>query len=165
MAVSSFNKEKDEIDSRFVNLKFIEGNKFIFFSNYRSPKAKAFESFNKTSVLFFWNTTNTQIRMKGKVTKTSKKYNNRYFETRKKNKNALAISSSQSEIITSYKQVVSNYEDVKKNSNLRKCPDYWGGYIFIPDYFEFWDGHKSRLNKRNVYESKHGKWESFVLQP
>ena len=62
-------------------------------------------------------------------------------------KNALAISSSQSNKIESYKQVELNYQKSLDNDKLTDCPDYWGGFSFIPYYFEFWQGHQSRLNK------------------
>ena len=35
-------------------------------------------------------------------------------------------------------------------------PDFWGGFSFVPYYFEFWQGHKNRLNKRHVFEQKDG---------
>ena len=57
------------------------------------------------------------------------------------------------------------YEKVLKNDNLKDCPEYWGGYTFVPYYFEFWEGHESRLNKREVYEMRNGHWEHFILQP
>ena len=37
MSIASYNKE-NEVESRFVNCKFIDNDKFIFFSNYNSPK-------------------------------------------------------------------------------------------------------------------------------
>ena len=54
-----------------------------------------------------------------------------FFE-RSKEKNALAISSNQSNQIGSYQQVINNYNESFKNDDLNKCPDYWGGYSFIP---------------------------------
>ena len=39
ISISSFDRDKDEVVSRFVNLKYIEEEKWIFFSNYNSPKA------------------------------------------------------------------------------------------------------------------------------
>ena len=42
VSISSYNKDKNEVDSRYVNLKIIEQNNFIFFSNYNSKKAKQF---------------------------------------------------------------------------------------------------------------------------
>ena len=46
ISVSSFNKEIHEVDSRYVNLKLIINDEFIFFSNYNSPKASAFSLFD-----------------------------------------------------------------------------------------------------------------------
>ena len=75
ISISSFNKEMNEVDSRYVNLKFISNNEFIFFSNYDSPKAAAFNSFNQIAVLVYWSSINVQIRMKATVKKTSNKFN------------------------------------------------------------------------------------------
>ena len=62
IAISSFSKSDNEVDSRFVNLKFIDGKKFIFFSNYTSPKAIAFKEHNQISALIFWSSINIQIK-------------------------------------------------------------------------------------------------------
>lgn len=166
IAISSFNKTHDEVDSRFVNLKFIKGNEFIFFSNYNSPKSIAFSTHNQIGALIYWSSTDTQIRMKAKIKKTSISYNNSYFQKRSFNKNALAISSSQSEIISSYNEVLRKYEGAKENNDLSICPKYWGGFSFVPYYFEFWEGHKSRINKRIAFNIKnHDIWEKSILQP
>ena len=58
----------------------------------------------------------------------------------------------QSEVISSYEAVLKNYDETFKKSDLTLCPEYWGGFSFIPYYFEFWEGHESRLNKRLVYK-------------
>jgi len=165
ISISSFNKQIHEVDSRFVNLKFIADDEFIFFSNYDSPKASSFNSHNQIAVLIYWPSINVQIRMKAKVKKTSNKYNQKYFFDRSEEKNALAISSKQSKPIDSYCQVIENYNKTLKNIDLKKCPDFWGGYSFTPYYFEFWEGHESRLNKREVYEKSHDSWKHFILQP
>ena len=81
------------------------------------------------------------------------------FLTDQKKKNALAISSNQSKPIDSYKQVKENYNKSLKNDDLKKCPEFWGGYSFTPYYFEFWEGHESRLNKREVYEKSDDSWK------
>ena len=80
-------------------------------------------------------------------------------------KNALAISSRQSELIGSYEEVTKNYNNCLESSNLRECPDYWGGYSFTPYYFEFWKGHESRLNKRDVFEANNDNWNHLIIQP
>ena len=84
---------------------------------------------------------------------------------RSKQKNALAISSNQSSLISSYNKVIERYENQlnKKNNNQR--PKHWGGYSFKPYYFEFWEGHDSRVNKRTVFAHEKSSWRKFTLQP
>ena len=165
ITISSFNKELNEVDSRYVNLKFILNDEFIFFSNYDSPKASSFNSHNQIAALLYWPSTNAQIRMRAKIKKTTDEFNQNYFFNRSEEKNALAISSSQSKPIESYNQVKENYNKSLKNDDLKKCPEFWGGYSFTPYYFEFWEGHESRLNKREAYEKSDDSWKHLILQP
>ena len=165
ISISSYNKEISEVDSRYVNLKFITNDEFIFFSNYDSPKASAFNSHNQIAALVYWPSINVQIRMRAKIKRTTDEYNQNYFFNRSEEKNALAISSSQSKPIDSYSQVKENYNKSLKNDDLKKCPEFWGGYSFTPYYFEFWKGHESRLNKREAYEKSDDSWKHLTLQP
>ena len=118
VSISSYCKKKNEVDSRFVNLKFIENDKFIFFTNYNSKKASNFIDHDQISALFYWSSTSTQIRIKAKIEKTSIDFNNAYFKKRSIEKNALAISSDQSKVISSYEDVVSKYNKNKKTMTL-----------------------------------------------
>ena len=165
ISISSYNKETAEVDSRYVNLKFISNDEFIFFSNYNSPKASAFNFYNQIAALLYWPSINVQIRMKAKIKKTSKEFNQKYFFDRSEEKNALAISSNQSKKIDSYSHVKENYNRSLINDDLKKCPEYWGGYSFTPYYFEFWEGHESRINKREVFDKTDGIWKHSFLQP
>ena len=163
--ISSFSHKLQEANSRIVNIKSIIGNEFIFFSNYDSPKSIEFEEQNKISAIFFWNAINVQIRMKAEIKRTSYEFSQKHFMERPTKKNALAISSNQSKPIDSYNQVKENYNKSLKNDDLKKCPEFWGGYSFTPYYFEFWEGHESRLNKREAYEKSDDSWKHLILQP
>jgi len=165
LSVSSYNHINKEVESRYVNLKYIEGDKFIFFTNYESPKAAAFNTHNQIAALIYWSSINIQIRMKAKIKKTSDEFNQKYFFDRSEEKNALAISSNQSREINSYSQVKENYNKSLKNDDLKKCPEHWGGYSFTPYYFEFWEGHESRINKREVFKKIDCVWKKSFLQP
>jgi len=165
ISISSYNKQISEIDSRYVNLKFITNDEFIFFSNYHSPKALSFNSHNQIAALVYWPSINVQIRMRAKIKRTTDEFNQKYFFDRSEEKNALAISSNQSKPIDSYSQVKKNYNKSFKNDDLKKCPEYWGGFSFTPYYFEFWEGHESRINKREIFEKIDGVWEQSLLQP
>ena len=53
MCINSFDMDNNQPESRFVNLKFIKGAEFIFFSNYEGPKANQFDKNPKISAIFF----------------------------------------------------------------------------------------------------------------
>tara|TARA_B100000787_G_scaffold169394_1_gene160457 strand:+ start:1034 stop:1630 length:597 start_codon:yes stop_codon:yes gene_type:complete len=165
ISISSFSPEKNEVDSRFVNLKFIDNDQFIFFTNYESPKSNQFDSHDQISAVMFWSKINLQIRIKAKIRKVSNDYSRDYFKSRSKGKNALAISSNQSKEINSYELVRTHYEEVLARENLTICPDYWGGFSFTPYYFEFWEGDKLRLNKREAFNLVKNSWHKSILQP
>jgi pyridoxamine 5'-phosphate oxidase len=166
ISVSSYNKSSSEVEARYVNLKYIANNEWIFFSNYHSPKANQFESHSQVSILIYWASINTQVRMKAKIYKTSIEFSNEHFMGRTKEKNALAISSNQSQVTSSFEDVEKNFQktlDAMTSETVR--PDFWGGYSFVPYYFEFWQGHENRLNKRHVFEQQDEAWEEKLLQP
>ena len=165
ISISSYKKEMREVDSRYVNLKFISNDEFIFFSNYNSPKASSFNSHNQIAALFYWSSINVQIRMKAKIKKTSNQYNQKYFFHRSEEKNALAISSNQSKIIDSFNTVQEKFKKSLKNDDLKECPKYWGGYSFTPYEIEFWEGNEFRLNKRNLYTKDNASWNHYILEP
>lgn len=165
ISISSYSESKNEVNTRFVNLKFIENKSFIFFTNYNSQKSQEFKSHKQIAGLIYWQDINMQIRIKANINRTNKKFNKSYFKTRVREKNALAISSNQSEIVSSFKKVEENFKKALELNSLEKCPNYWGGFSFEPYYFEFWQGHKARLNKREVFELKDDKWNSYIIQP
>ena len=166
ISVSSYNRASNEVEARYVNLKYIANNEWIFFSNYHSPKANQFESHSQVSILIYWASINTQIRMKAKIFKTSAEFSNEHFQGRTKEKNALAISSNQSQIIGSFDEVAKNFHETLESMTSETVrPDSWGGYSFVPYYFEFWQGHKNRLNKRRVFELQDEEWAEQFLQP
>lgn len=164
ICISTLDKKNLEIHSRMVNLKYIENEEWTFFSNYNSAKALQINSHNQISVLIFWPKINTQIRINAYVYKSSNSLSDKHFIKRSIEKNALAISSHQSRDIESYDNVVKNYEEVL-NKGFSTRPDYWGGYTFKPYYFEFWYGHESRINKREVFNQIDGAWKYSFLQP
>ena len=165
MVITSFSKKNNEVDTRFVNLKIVDSSNFIFFTNYLSPKAIDFNEHPQVSLAFFWDKTNTQVRIKAKIKKTSSNFNNQYFKGRPKEKNILAISSNQSSKVDSYDLIKKKYEKTLREKKIENCPDYWGGYACTPYYFEFWTGHRHRINLREAYSNIGNKWEKSILEP
>ena len=166
VVISSFNSNSNEVESRFVNLKYIVNDEWIFFSNYDSAKSKSFKSHPQISAVFYWKKTNTQIRMKAKIYKTSEEFSNKHFASRSTEKNALAISSKQSQPIQSFDDIKAKYLATLDNKDLLQTrPSYWGGYSFKPYSFEFWTGNEFRLNKRSLYQKNNDNWDYCLLEP
>ena len=168
MAISSYNSSKKQVDSRYVNLKYIIGEEWIFFSNYNSKKASDFSSNKFISALFFWQSINLQVRIKAEVFKTSEDFSDKHFSVRELDKNVLAISSRQSQKIESYEMVKENFNKTLDDaSSIKSRPSYWGGFSFKPFEFEFWQGNESRLNKRESYSFDRVKesWNYSILEP
>ncbi len=166
IAISSFDSQNIEVESRFVNLKYILDEEWIFFSNYDSPKAKQFKMHDQITALFFWNSINVQIRIKATIKKSNEELSNQHYISRSKEKNALAHSSSQSKQIESYDKVLNNYKITLNNEELiSQRPKNWGGFSFEPYYFEFWEGSIHRLNKREVFTKNKKNWIKSFLQP
>ena len=166
-AVVSTISEENKPSSRIVNIKYLIKDKFIFFSNYESNKAKDISHNPMASVLFFWDKINTQIRIDGKIVMADSNFSDDHFNKRLYDKNITAIISKQSSKNEGYEDLVKRYEiayNEYKESELER-PKSWGGYKFIPDSFEFWFGNKSRINERIQYLKKLEGWEKHDLDP
>ena len=163
--IASLNVENNEVEARYVNIKILDEKKFIFFSNYNSPKAQQFKLHNQAALVFYWPISNIQIRIKGEIEMIAAEYSDNFFMNRSLFKNALAICSKQSQPIDSYKMMKEKYKDSLHNNNLSVRPEYWGGYSLTPYYFEFWEGHESRINKRKIFNKIDGSWKKSYLQP
>lgn len=152
--------------SRFINVKYIS-DKFIFFSNYKSQKGRDIDTNKNICLLFFWNKTNTQIRIEGTIDRSSELFSNKHFLKREFNKNISAIVSKQSSRLSSYKELESKFDLAAKQytDKILIRPDYWGGYEITPISFEFWNGSDFRLNKRLKYTLSENNWDKGYLHP
>ena len=152
--------------SRFINVKYI-AEKFIFFSNYKSQKGRDIDTNKNICLLFFWNKTNTQIRIEGTIERSSELFSNKHFLKRGLNKNISAIISKQSSSLSSYEELENEFNLASKkykDKNLKR-PNYWGGYEITPISFEFWNGSDFRLNKRLKYTLIKDDWHKDYLHP
>ncbi len=163
--IASFNTDLKEVNARYVNLKYVIKDEWIFFSNYESVKAKDFLTHNQITAVSYWSSIDVQIRMKATINKSSKEFSDKHYLLRSKEKNALAISSLQSQPVNSYEDVKNKYKHTLSSRDLNNRPTYWGGYSFIPYYFEFWKGHESRINKREIYKNEGNEWIKSFLSP
>ena len=57
--------------ARMVLLKQVDHDGFVFFTNYRSPKAEQLDANPYAALVFYWSQLDRQVRVEGSVVKTS----------------------------------------------------------------------------------------------
>ncbi|MGQ3888400.1 pyridoxamine 5'-phosphate oxidase [Legionella sp. CNM-1927-20] len=160
--------EKGHPDSRVVLLKGCENETFIFYTNYQSNKARQLEQMPYAALNFYWPQMARQVRIRGKVKKTTPQQSDAYFATRPLESKLSAVVSSQSYPVKNRQELEENYRRLEidfKHSHMIKRPDYWGGYCLIPDEIEFWQGRDKRLHDRLQYYKKNDQWLYQRLAP
>jgi pyridoxamine 5'-phosphate oxidase len=140
--------------ARMVLLKQVDADGFVFFTNYRSSKAKEIVENPNVALVFFWSQFERQVRVEGTVTKTSAEESQAYFATRPRESQIGAWASPQSTVISGREELEAKQAEVEKfyEGGSVPWPEYWGGFRVKPTRIEFWKGRIGRLHDRIVYE-------------
>jgi pyridoxamine 5'-phosphate oxidase len=152
--------------SRILLLKELSEKGLIFFTNYESQKGKDLLTHPEASILFFWAELQRQVRIEGKVKKIPENESDIYFRSRPRGSQLSALSSPQSTVI-SREKLEKMRDDLEKKYEGKDIPkpEHWGGYILIPEYFEFWQGRENRLHDRLIFSKKGMEWKVERLAP
>ncbi|RQH19325.1 pyridoxamine 5'-phosphate oxidase [Okeania hirsuta] len=140
----------------------------FFYTNYESRKGKELAENPLAAVTFFWESMERQIRIEGKVEKASPENSDHYFQQRGRGSRIGAWASPQSQVIADrsvLEERVKAFEEKFAEEETFPRPEYWGGYKLIPDYFEFWQGRKSRLHDRIIYQKEGDNWKLGRIAP
>lgn len=153
--------------SRIVYLREFGNDQFTFYGNYNSKKAKHMEANPNVCVNFFWPDLERQIRIEGTVVKCSAQESDAYFNARPYESKLGAWASDQSDELTSRAELEKKVEEFRKkySENDIKRPAHWGGWTLQANYYEFWQGRKSRLHDRIVYVLEDSNWNIKRLSP
>ena len=153
--------------SRIVLIKQFDKRGFTWYTNYDSQKGQQLRANPHAALLFFWNELERQVRIEGKVVKTSAEESDQYFYSRPVKSQIAAVASRQSAPIANREQMEANYDACAAISGEHPVrPEHWGGYRLEPVRIEFWQGRRSRFHDRIVYvKQADGSWRKERLQP
>ena len=154
--------------SRVVLLKQVDQKGFVFFTNYHSAKAQQLESNPYAALVFYWPQLDRQVRIEGKVERTSVAESAEYFQTRPRESQIGAWASPQSSVIAGREVLEERAQELEEYYRDREieCPGHWGGYRLRPDRIEFWKSRVGRLHDRILYElMSDGEWAIKRLAP
>ena len=138
---------------RIVLLKSFDHDGFVFFTNYGSTKGKQLEANPFAALGFYWIELDRQIRISGKVEKTSREESQAYFHSRPVGSQLGAWASRQSEIVDARRVLDARMAEMTERFRKKRIPlpAHWGGYRLKPDIMEFWQGRPNRLHDRFRY--------------
>jgi pyridoxamine 5'-phosphate oxidase len=153
--------------ARIVLIKGVDARGFTFFTNYESRKGHDLAANPHASLLFHWIELERQVRIEGRVEKTTAAESDAYFHSRPLNSRIGAWASEQSAVVQSRAVIESREADF--NARFGESPPrpaHWGGYRLTPECIEFWQGRASRLHDRIRYVcAPDGGWRIERLAP
>lgn len=153
--------------ARMVLLKQVDHDGFVFYTNYRSAKARQLDANPFAALVFYWSQLDRQVRVEGSVSRTSWEESREYFRTRPRESQIGAWASEQSEAISGREVLEQRARALESLYQDREidCPEYWGGYRLKPDRIEFWKSRVGRLHDRILYQRDADAWTITRLAP
>ena len=163
----------------------------VFYTNYKSDKARQIAENNNVALLFHWDAFGRQVRMEGVAVKSPGQESDAYFATRDWGSQLGAWGSDQSSPIESRAALIAQVGrravklGVKAATNLKSIatedrpviqrPPHWGGFRVWPRRIELWIEGTDRIHDRARWvrsleqgdngEFVVGAWSGTRLQP
>lgn len=152
---------------RMVLLKGASEQGFVFYTNYESRKAEDLAANPRAALCLYWDKIGRQVRVEGRVEKVSREESEIYFHSRPRSSQIGAWASPQSREIPSRAELEERVAEVgeKYRGQEIPLPEFWGGYVLKPEYFEFWQQGESRLHDRFAYSLSGKDWTVQRLAP
>lgn len=154
---------------RLVLLRGIEPDGLRFYTNRDSVKGRDLAVNPRSAAAFWWEQTNRQVRVSGRVVPLDDAEVASYWASRPRGHQIAAWASKQSQPIDDRAGLEALVEAMAARfgpDGAIPLPSFWGGYRLEPELVEFWESRPDRLHDRIEYrrDSERG-WERRRLQP
>jgi pyridoxamine 5'-phosphate oxidase len=153
---------------RMVLVKQADESGFVFYSNYESRKGRELAANPRGALLFHWSLIGRQVRIEGRVERTSPGESGAYVRSRQRGSQLSALASPQSQTIDSRELLEQRLAELAARHQGAELPlpENWGGFRLIPETFEFWQQRDDRLHDRLRYRRRpNGAWRLDRLAP
>jgi pyridoxamine 5'-phosphate oxidase len=153
---------------RMVLLKSFDERGLVFFTHYTSRKGRELEANPRAALLLHWSPLGRQVRVEGRVERLPAEESDAYFATRPPGAQLGALASRQSEPLEARARLEARLAELEEELGGEPAPRprTWGGYLVVPEAWEFWQHRDSRLHDRFRYEpDPAGGWRIERLFP
>ena len=153
--------------ARVVLLRGLDRRGLVFFTNYRSRKGRELEAHRFAALVFYWPELGQQVRVEGRVVRTSARESDAYFATRPRAARLAVWASDQSSTVRDRAALLRRYAAARaryRGGDVPR-PSHWGGYRLVPRLFEFWRARPHRLHDRLRFARRPGGWTLSRLAP
>jgi pyridoxamine 5'-phosphate oxidase len=153
--------------TRVVLIKGIDSRGLVWYTNYQSRKGRELAGNPHAALQFHWVEQERVVRIEGRVEFSDPAEADAYYASRPLASRIGAWASEQSEVLPSRADLVKRTAEMGLRYGLNPPrPPHWGGYRLVPDYWEFWQGRRSRLHDRICYRTQpDGRWTRQRLSP
>src|SRR5262245_32280467 len=152
---------------RMVLVRQVDGNGFVFFTNYDSRKAGELDTNPRAALCFYWHWIDEQVRIEGTVTRATPEESDAYYTSRPRGSQIGAWASQQSRTLSVRAELDDRYRQLEKHyaGTIVPRPPFWGGYRLVPEEIEFWKSGAFRLHDRLLYTRVGAEWRTRALYP
>jgi pyridoxamine 5'-phosphate oxidase len=154
--------------ARTVLLKGHDQAGFTFYSNRTSRKGQDLAGDPRASVVFPWYAMSRQVTAEGSVRILSMAESEPYYHSRPRQSQLGAWASRQSRVIGSRAELEDRAAELERRwppPAPVPMPDFWGGYLLVPETVEFWQAGAFRLHDRLRYRRDGAAWAIERLSP
>lgn len=153
--------------ARFVDLKELRDDGFVFCTSHASPKAAHIEANPRVALTFWWDHVKRQVRVSGLATRITEPEADAFFRRRDRDAQLASWAFEQSAGLPEDTLLSDRLNAVHERfgSGELPRPPHWGGYLVAPDRIEFLNFAESRAHRRVLYQRHHGQWTVAELQP
>jgi pyridoxamine 5'-phosphate oxidase len=154
--------------ARTVLLKSHDDEGFTFYTNRTSRKGRDLAADPRCCALFPWYGLGRQVTVEGVTRQLSMAESEPYYHSRPWLSQIGAWASRQSSAIESRAELDDRVAELSARwpeGTEVPMPDFWGGYVIVPDRIEFWQSRPNRLHDRLSYRRSNGDWKIERLSP